>query len=213
MDIENATWEGPEKWLFDKTHEAGEADQIDPPELRENAGAVVRPGGHDGGRDARLLGFPQDSGVRTIREDQRDPTAEGLVKCLKVGSFSRSQNRNFRHSASLKPRRTRDHRHFRKYAVLDENRARFTEGVGGFIGANSDLAITGFEFNGTSISLTDVTGLRTGATYHLEAGPTLEDFSPITGSDFTKDSASYPTVPTTAPKFSLRIAEGPVPVN
>lgn len=85
------------------------------------------------------------------------------------------------------------------------------DGVAGYIGADTPLAITGFEISDGRFRITEVSGLRTGQTYHLEAGSSLEDFTPVFGSSFDKDSPTYPSLPATDSKLFVRVVEGQEP--
>lgn len=75
------------------------------------------------------------------------------------------------------------------------------------------LAITGFEFDGSSVTITSTTGLRGGVNYHLETGNTLEDFQPVPDTNFTSDSVIIPSIISNDPKLFIRIVEGPGPVE
>jgi hypothetical protein len=80
-------------------------------------------------------------------------------------------------------------------------------------GGGEPLAVTGFEVSEGLAQITSVSGLKDGATYHLETGTTLQDFAPVPGSDFTSASPVFPTVEATTAARFLRVVEGPAPGN
>ena len=59
----------------------------------------------------------------------------------------------------------------------------------------------------------DAANLASGRTYHVEAGETLEDFSPIAGSQFeasaNTEEVSLTVTISTVSKYFVRVVEGP----
>lgn len=138
---------------------------------------------------------------------QNSPVARNLVKNLHIGGGG-DDGLSFRFQGRLD-----DLAIFCEALTEEQISVIMSEGVAGYIGAISPLAITGLTANGGQISVTGVSGLRTGVSYHLEAGTTLEDFLPVPDSTFTKDTLVLPTLPALVEKLFIRIVEGPGPVR
>ena len=78
------------------------------------------------------------------------------------------------------------------------------------------LEISSATMNAANDTLTlDVSGLISGSTYHLEAGSTLADFSPLAGSEFVAGSGvenvAVAVNPANVTRRFFRVVEGPIP--
>ncbi len=147
MDIDDAAWEGFEKWSFDEAHVASEDDQLGAGclefldklglDILGKAGSEFRLVDHGCG-DSKIISQRQNAGVGHIRRREHgcDPEMSRHDRGedrAEVGTFSRTENGNFklRHEFTYIARQTRargvlSFRNFRNLSWVLSGRSRLT---------------------------------------------------------------------------------------